>query len=146
MYQQIDTQTEIDLFDGEPVEQQPQVEETTSGLEDIIDWDDLETALMEGHFATKRAFREHVDQLLGEGATRTNFEATLDGLFPEYRAIYNALPIEPTGRKLNRDNVIEIRRRHADGETQDALGIEFGVRQNTINDLVQYRTWKDVAA
>lgn len=39
------------------------------------------------------------------------------------------------------DQVIEIRRRYADGETQAALGVEFGVAQTTIRDIVLGHTW-----
>jgi DNA-binding MarR family transcriptional regulator len=41
--------------------------------------------------------------------------------------------------KLTEEQVLEIRRRI--GQTQRALGEEFGVDQSTISDILKGRTW-----
>ena len=47
-------------------------------------------------------------------------------------------------RRLTREEVEEIRRRHADGESQGSLGRAFGVTQQYIGKLVKGKTWKDL--
>lgn len=48
--------------------------------------------------------------------------------------------------KLTEDKVREIRRRHAAGGiSQGALAREYGVKQPTIHDVVNWVTWKHVA-
>lgn len=44
-------------------------------------------------------------------------------------------------RKLTWESVTEIRRRASSGETCHALGAEFGVRHQTISDVVRFVTW-----
>jgi len=46
--------------------------------------------------------------------------------------------------KLTEDAVRAIRARRQQGETQRALGREFGVGQSTISNIVHRRTWKHV--
>lgn len=46
--------------------------------------------------------------------------------------------------KLDDDKVREIRRRLADGESQRALAREFGIKQTTIRDVKERRTWAHV--
>ena len=47
-------------------------------------------------------------------------------------------------KKLTPDQVREIRRRAAAGETQAALGLEFGVSDVMVNHIVHRRTWKNI--
>lgn len=46
--------------------------------------------------------------------------------------------------KLTSENVIEIRRRHATGESQTALAREFGVTQQGVFDVVRRRRWRHI--
>jgi transcriptional regulator with XRE-family HTH domain len=43
--------------------------------------------------------------------------------------------------KLTADRVRKIRERHARGETQKALGYEFGVSRSAIGKVVRGKTW-----
>lgn len=45
---------------------------------------------------------------------------------------------------LDEDAVLEIRNRHASGETQTSLAEEFGVNLSTVNDVVNGRWWEHV--
>jgi hypothetical protein len=44
-------------------------------------------------------------------------------------------------RKLNSRQVAEIRRRHAEGESNDDLAAEYGVRPNHISGIISGRYW-----
>lgn len=44
--------------------------------------------------------------------------------------------------KLNEDKVIEIRRRHAGGESRQKLAEEFGVSRRTIWSVTEWETWR----
>lgn len=46
--------------------------------------------------------------------------------------------------KLTAADVVTIRQRHADGETQQALAKEYGVVRNNISNIVNRRSWKHV--
>lgn len=46
---------------------------------------------------------------------------------------------------LRADDVSEIRRRHAAGETQDSLGREFGIHPATVSRIVRH-IWRKEAA
>jgi len=46
--------------------------------------------------------------------------------------------------KLTEDDVREIRRRYAGGETQAALGREYGVGQTTISWIVNRKHWRHI--
>lgn len=46
---------------------------------------------------------------------------------------------------VTEEQVREIRRRHAAGETQLALAAEFGVGKTTMGHIIHGRSWKDVA-
>ena len=48
--------------------------------------------------------------------------------------------------KLTVGQVIEIRRRHAEGETQTSLGVEFGVTQGHVWHIVRGNAWKAALA
>jgi transposase len=54
----------------------------------------------------------------------------------------------PTGkyrkRVLNAEQVLEIRRRAATGESQTALSREFGVGHAAINSIVHRRSWRKI--
>jgi hypothetical protein len=47
--------------------------------------------------------------------------------------------------KLTERQVVQIRERHAAGESQVALGYEFGVSQVAIHHIVRHKTWRHVA-
>lgn len=51
---------------------------------------------------------------------------------------------EHSGAKLNEDQVLEIRRQHANGRSYRTLGREFGVSGTTIEAIVKRRSWKHV--
>lgn len=53
--------------------------------------------------------------------------------------------ITPSRVKLNADLVKEIRERAQAGEKVTHLAAEYGVKHNTIGDLIHYRTWRNVA-
>ena len=46
--------------------------------------------------------------------------------------------------KLTAADVLEIRRRYADGETVTALAGKFGVRHGTIGPIVHRKTWTHI--
>lgn len=47
-------------------------------------------------------------------------------------------------KKLDADQVREIRRRVADGELQKDLAVEFGVTADSVSLIIRRRTWRDV--
>lgn len=49
-----------------------------------------------------------------------------------------------TASKLKEADVVEIRKLHADGMSQSALGRKFGVQQQAIGKVVRRETWKHV--
>jgi hypothetical protein len=51
---------------------------------------------------------------------------------------------EANGAKLSEANVLEIRIRHANGESQNALGRAFGVSGNQINLIVRRKAWTHI--
>ena len=51
---------------------------------------------------------------------------------------------EHSSSKLNKTDVLEIRRRHREGETQKALGKLFGVSQLHISRIVRRKAWAHV--
>lgn len=120
--------------------------ETTVPIDEIVDWDDLEADLEAGRFKTKRQFKNEV-QAMFEVAEETydpyQLRATLAGLFPEARDLYDALPDDR--QRLTAANVIDIRRRVAAGEKALDLVAEYGVGQPTISDIVNHKTWRNVA-
>lgn len=113
-------------------------------IETIVpDWDDLEEAIDTGAVKSKRDFRALVETMIGEPADRHYIAAVVAGMFPDSRERYAALPDNPSS--LTAENVRDIRKRHSLGETLSALGRAFGVRHNTIADVVNFRTWRNVA-
>lgn len=46
--------------------------------------------------------------------------------------------------KLTADKVLEIRRRHDEGESQSQLAREFGVGRRSIGHIVTLKTWRHV--
>jgi hypothetical protein len=127
-------------------------EEETNGLDEVVRWDDLERGLDRGAFAFRTDVKREVGRQFAE-AERPFYDSiyreVLDGLFPEYRAMYDALPMGTSSSvfvgKLNAETVREIRTRHAAGEMGSRLAEEFGVRPNTISDLLNNKTWRNVA-
>jgi hypothetical protein len=56
-------------------------------------------------------------------------------------------PIQLRGesrRKLTEQQVAQVRRRHATGETGVSLSRAFGVSQNAISEVVNFKTYKSV--
>jgi len=47
--------------------------------------------------------------------------------------------------KLTEEKVVEIRRRHSEGEAVKALAAEFGVNPSTVSNIVARRIWKHIA-
>lgn len=138
--------------------------EITSGLENLLDWDDLEELFLDDRFKSKYAVRVHVEELLGEKFTRRTYEQVIEGLWPDYREQYNGLPnqhpSDPVSKrdgaprkpksekarvKLDAGRVREIRRRYAGGETLIELGREYGCKHNTLSNVVNRKSWKEVA-
>lgn len=147
-------------------------EEETTGLENIVDWDDLEDELLAGNFASKERVREYLqvqfdthNEAQPEGTepvvfNRHQLRSVLDGLcnLPvdtprtmenakqwhamEVRAAYDSLPDRSA---INRHQAVEIRQRNANGETITALALHFGVSRQTVSDVVNNLTWKDAA-
>jgi hypothetical protein len=46
--------------------------------------------------------------------------------------------------RLTEEQVVEIRKRRASGETGDALAAEYGVHKATLSDITRGKTWKHV--
>ena len=71
-------------------------EEPTSGLEEIVEWDRLETLLEGGYFYSKQEVKGYIrDEFLlaGENFQEIrSMQRVVAGLFPEHREIYKALP------------------------------------------------------
>lgn len=121
-----------------------------NGLEEVIRWDDLEDSLKAGEFTYKADFKaEVISQMEQAGMTYTRplYESVIAGLFPEARDIWAALPaaIPTVTSKLTEDTVREIRQRAAKGEKALHLAKEYGVRHNTVSDLINRKTWRNVA-
>ena len=85
---------EIEMF--RPVEV---IEGPTNGLDDFIDWNQIEQGLAAGDFASKQDFRAELQRQFDEAGvefTRGFFRAAIKGLFPEYLQLYRALRSNPT--------------------------------------------------
>lgn len=62
------------------------------------------------------------------------------------RGNQRGLPGEGNGRaKLSADDVREMRRRHAAGESQRSLAAAYGITNQNVNWIVTNRTWRNVA-
>ena len=77
--------------------------------------------------------------LAARGETYRDVDGPLTKTFVKRRTV-----IRHTKRKLSDEQVVEIRNRYANGETQTALAIEFGVSHQTIGAIVRGKTYKDV--
>jgi hypothetical protein len=125
-------------------------EEPLNGLETFVKWDDLEDALADGDFTYKADFKaEVISQFEKAGFTFTRplYESVIAGLDPEHREMYRDLPaaMPNISNKLTEETVREIRERAAKGEKALHLATEFGVRHNTVSDLINRKTWRNVA-
>jgi hypothetical protein len=125
-------------------------EEPLNGLEEVVRWDDLEEALAEGKFAYKADFKAEVIsqfEQAGMTFTRSLYESAIAGLDPEHREMYRDLPaaMPSISSKLTEEIVREIRERASKGEKALHLAKEFGVRHNTVGDLIKRKTWRNVA-
>lgn len=81
-----------------------EAEAPTNGLDEIVDWDDLEAGLNSGLIGSLDEFRAVVRKMYEEkGVTfpteagsgrpqRVTFSHVASGLFPEYRTMLTALP------------------------------------------------------
>ena len=67
------------------------------------------------------------------------------GLYPFPRPKTRVRGESHGGAKLTEEKVIEIRRRHGDGEAVKALAAEFGVSSSTVSNIIARRIWKHVA-
>jgi hypothetical protein len=72
-------------------------------------------------------------------------EAQRADVADEIRALTHANNVVATGRVLTDDQVREIRRLHAEGHSQSALGRRFGLAQPSIYKIVRRRSYADVA-
>ncbi len=70
----------------------------------------------------------------------TNAENTKDRERKGRGGTYNHSAWSP----LSAEQVVNIRRRHAQGETQSALAREYGVCLNTVHQIVHRYTWRHV--
>lgn len=59
--------------------------------------------------------------------------------------VVHANTLATTGRNLTEDQVREIRRLHAQGVSQTALGKRFGLSQPSIYKIVRRQSYQDVA-
>lgn len=128
-------------------------EEPTNGLDEFFSWDDIEESLSKGEFAYKSEFKSAVRRQFEQADVefdRPLYESVIAGLFPEARETYRTLPSTPpntsaTSAKLTVDLVKEIRERAGKGEKALHLAKEYGVRHNTVSDLINRKTWRNVA-
>jgi hypothetical protein len=125
-------------------------EEPLNGLEEVVRWDDLEDALDDGEFAYKADFKAEVISQMekaGMAYTRPLYESVIAGLDPEHREMYRSLPaaVPTVTSKLTEEAVIEIRRRAKAGEAGIHLAKEFGVGRITVSDIINRKTWRNVA-
>ena len=58
------------------------------------------------------------------------------------RSAETCAKISEANSKFSPEQVIEIRRRVAEGEKHKQLAIEYGVHHNTISEIVRFKTWK----
>jgi hypothetical protein len=169
------TGTEEDRFDSQGsswptmwVDSGPgRLADHTNGLEDLIDWDDLERRITAGAFDSYRAFRLHTRHLLREaGITQRTLVAwyadeIFRGLFPEFKYALYMLPYGEdaprvlsaqsrrrmgSAKKLSDTQVREIRNRHANGERVTHLAKEFGVSHGSVSGIVHMKAYRGVAA
>jgi len=63
----------------------------------------------------------------------------------QVRTVAHANALAVTGRTLTDDQVREIRRLHAAGVSQTALGKRFGISQPSIYKIVRRQSYQDVA-
>ena len=63
----------------------------------------------------------------------------------QVRTVAVATNLATTGRTLTDDQVREIRRLHAQGVSQTALGKRFGISQPSVFKIVRRQSYQDVA-
>jgi len=63
----------------------------------------------------------------------------------QVQAVTHANALVTTGRILTADQVREIRRLHASGVSQTALGKRFGISQPSVFKIVRRQSYQDVA-
>ena len=116
----------------------------TNGLEDVVDWDELEGLLDADACPTKQAFGQYVRGMFAEAGlshTRSLYNQVIAGLWPEYREKYDAL-----GSGLNEEVVALLRFEYETlGRTVKSLARTVGVGESTVRDIVKYKTWRNVA-
>ena len=137
---------------------------------DVLDMDEIEGRLRSGEFITSEQFYAAIEDRLGYDPTTGERKLIKRSMFPAERAILQALPqcLEGVPRReikktrpadpapapsrksgpLTREDVLDIRadfREH--GERwgwMSRTARHYGVRHNTISDIVHRKTWKDV--
>lgn len=71
-------------------------EEPTSGLEEIVDWSDLEYLLDAELVRSKKEFKDHVRDAFAVAGKffheDRSWREVLAGMFPEYQRMYQTLP------------------------------------------------------
>jgi hypothetical protein len=76
------------------------IEVPTNGLEEFIDWDGLERKLAAGEFSCQRDFRAEVTAMFEAAKVPFShhyYRSAVKGLFPEFHALYSALPAHAMG-------------------------------------------------
>ena len=63
----------------------------------------------------------------------------------QVHTVVHANTLATTGRNLTEDQVREIRRLHASGVSQTALGKRYGLSQPSIYKIVRRQSYQDVA-
>jgi hypothetical protein len=97
MYDEYDDQDQnvIEMY-----QHREEIELPTNGLDKFIDWNGLEKKLEAGQFSCQQDFRAEVTAMFEEAEvpfTRGFYRAAVKGLFPEFRALYTALPAQAVG-------------------------------------------------
>lgn len=139
-------------------------DETTSGLEDIVDWDELEERLFAGEFPSKQVFRRVVIEMFAQVDvvpsryilevvvpdgicnlpldTAFTFENVHQWRAIQARRIHDALP---NGGTTSVRQVKEIRRRAAEGEPYFQIAKAMDLSHRVVSDIARGKTFKDVA-
>lgn len=107
-----------------------------------FDYDRLEEALESGAVQSRQQF-----YALAGARWSVQRKRLLSGLFPEHRAIFNALPSTTPHRsrqyaaKLSEAQVQQVHHRHADGWKVASIAAMLEVSRPTIYDILAGRTW-----
>lgn len=142
----------------------------TTDILDVLDMDEIEGRLRSGEFSTSEQFYAAIEEKLGYDPSDNERRLLKRSLFASERAILQALPqvLEgvprrvvgasrptettpaPSGNSapLTLDDVLDIRADHEENGERwgwfSRTARAYGVRHNTISDIVHRKTWKEV--